>query len=506
MCCTGKVKICSCISQRQVTFTPRVLIADLKGGIGSMYEQGILYDTEPTSIESASNNRLWDGGKLEIASTEIPNLETPSTEALNEPDEAKHSTSSDDENDMKSSWADYLLPLFHPRSLAVIKEYSHNCKNRPFDIFTYGCNLWKTEQFSDDFSDRIRSYVEECDLMQGFHVLADSTDGFAGLGASCIQHLRDEYGKSILTFPCVDFNNADPSASDLIKVVNTALCWRHIGEHSSLYSPLSCGQIGWPFAADPRKFDSVTYKPELKYHSSAILATALDTLTLRYRTKKYPNVSLSDLCADLNKLGRRAAATSLSLPFPMKMKTDLIDMLDEFEGPLWTSLTPSCDIPMDDNMQSIALRGVPQDRMKRPIQQASRQISKPAYRCSSVHEMMTFYLACTCHASATYFTDVEAPLKIADPYPKIFDNNVTEDGSIAGWPVGADVKSVAVMAGMHSSGSIAAMYETLLKQIKRIRSIKKLHAFTDSGLDEDEFAECVHNLQDCKEAYEDHYI
>lgn len=68
------------------------------------------------------------------------------------------------------------------------------------------------------------------------------------------------------------------------------------------------------------------------------------------------------------------------------------------------------------------------------------------------------------------------------------------------------MKSVAVMAGMHSSRSIATMYETLLKQMKRVRSIKKLHTFTDSGLDEDEFAECVHNLQDCKEAYEDRYI
>ncbi|XP_032679851.1 protein misato isoform X2 [Odontomachus brunneus] len=504
MCCTEKVKIYSCISQKQVTFTPRLLIADLKGGIGSIYEQGILYDTKPTSIASTSNDQLWDVGKLEIANTELPNPEIPSIEASNEPDEAKDSISTNVENDMKS-WADYLLPVFHPRSLTVIKEYSHNCINRPFDIFTYGRNLWTTE-FCDDFSDKIRSYIEECDLMQGFQVLVDSTDGFAGLGAACIQHLRDEYGKSILTFPCIDFNNAEPSASDLIKVVNTALCWQHIGEHSSLYSPLSCGQVGWPFAADPRKLDNITYKAELKYHSSAILATALDTLTLRYRTKRYPNVSLSDLCADLNKLGRKAAAISLSLPFPMKIKTDLIDVLDEFEGQLWTSLTPSCDIPMDNNMQSIVLRGISQDRMKRPIQQANKQISKPAYRCSSVHEMMTLYLACTCHASATYFSDVEAPLKIVDPYPKIFNNNVTEDGSIAGWPVGTDVKSVAVMAGMHSNGSIAAMYETLLKQTKRIRSIKKFHAFMDSGLDEDEFVECVHNLQDCKEEYEDHYI
>jgi len=33
-------------------------------------------------------------------------------------------------------------------------------------VFNYGANLWKTEQFQDDFIDRIRVYVEECDNMQ----------------------------------------------------------------------------------------------------------------------------------------------------------------------------------------------------------------------------------------------------------------------------------------------------------------------------------------------------
>lgn len=239
-----------------------------------------------------------------------------------------------------------------------------------------------------------------------------------------------------MTFPCLDFNNSEPSASDLIKIVNTALCWQDIGEYSSLYSPLSCGQVGWPFAADSRKFENITYRPELKYHSSAILATALDTLTLRYRTKKYANASLSDLCVDLNKLGRKAAATTLSLPFPMKTKMDLIDILDEFEGSLWTSLTPSCNIPMDYDMRSLVLRGIPEERLKRPCHECpQQQLNKPAYKCSSVHEMMTFYLMCTSHASATYLSNIEAPLKIPLPYPRIFNNNVTEDGNITNCPV-----------------------------------------------------------------------
>ncbi|GAB1864451.1 Protein misato [Camponotus japonicus] len=486
--------------QKQVTFTPRLLLVDLKGALGYLSEQGSSYNT----ADDPDNQLLWDDTKLEITSAEL-SPKTPFIESLNKSNETVETESFNFENDVKS-WVDYTLPLFHPRTVTVVKKYLHNCTQQSFNIFMYGRDLWTTEQFSDDFSDRIRLYVEECDLMQGFQVLMDSTDGFAGLGASCVQHLRDEYGKSILTFPCLDFNNAEPSASDLIKIVNTALCWQHIGEYSSLYSPLSCGQVGWPFGADSRKFQNITYSPELKYHSSAILATALDTLTLRYRTKRYPNASLSDLCADLNKLGRKATATSLNLPFPMKVKMDLIDILDEFEGPLWTSLTPSCDISMDNNMQSVVLRGISEDRIKRPIHEANKQISKPAYKCSSVHEMMTFYLACTCHASPTYLSNIEAPLKLSLPYPKIFDNNVTENGNIAEWPIGADVNSVAVMAGMHSGNSIAAMYESLLKQTKRIRSIKKFHAFTDSGLEEDEFTECIHSLADCKGAYEDNYI
>lgn len=69
-----------------------------------------------------------------------------------------------------------------------------------------------------------------------------------------------------------------------------------------------------------------------------------------------------------------------------------------------------------------------------------------------------------------------------------------------------DVRSVAVMAGMHTNSNIATMYESLLKQTRRVRSIKKLHAFTDSGLEEDEFTECLHRLADCKEAYENYYL
>ncbi|CAK9805721.1 Protein misato [Anthophora quadrimaculata] len=487
--------------KKQVTYTPRLLLVDLKGAFGYLKQEGTLYDV---SNNEKAQQVLWDDKKVQVTKEETV-AKTPFIRNLDEPSESSETPVFNLENDV-NSWVDYLLPKFHPRTLNMIGQYKLDCAISPFDIFTYGRNLWDTEQFSENFSEKIRAYVEECDSMQGFQIILDSGDGFAGLGTSCMQYLRDEYRKSILSFPCMDSKKIEPSMTNMIQALNTALCWQSMDEHASLYSPLCCGQTAWPQVGDSRIFNHLTYNSELRYHSSALLATALDTLTIRYRRKEYPNVVLSDLCADLNKSGRKAAATSLTLPFPMTAKADLIDVLDDFEGTLWTSLTPSCDIPMDKNMQSIVLRGIPEERLKRPITHAIKQMSKPAYRCSTVHEMMMLYLSCTCHASATYLSTISSPLNIKSPYPKIFNNNISETGDVMGWPVGTDVQSVPIMAGLHSGSSLSAMYESLHEQLSKIRSIKKFHAFTESGLEEDEFKECLNHLLDCKENYEDQYI
>ena len=63
-------------------------------------------------------------------------------------------------------WADYLQTRYHPRTVSIINEYEHNNEDKPFDVFNCGSNIWKTEQFQEDFIDRIRIYVEECDNMQ----------------------------------------------------------------------------------------------------------------------------------------------------------------------------------------------------------------------------------------------------------------------------------------------------------------------------------------------------
>lgn len=483
--------------KREVTFTPRLLSVDLKGSLGYLSEHGNLYDDDDTQTD-ADSLCLWNPDNIEITKEEkVP--KAPFIQSLED------NNSIELIDDKIDSWVDYLVPRFHPRTINIIKEYKHKDDDKKFDIFNYGKNLWQTNQFQDDFSDKIRAYAEECDLMQGFQVLMDCTDSFGGLGSSCIEYLHDEYGKSILTFPLIDSTINEPSINDLIKSLNIALCWQHIGDNTSIYSPLCCNEEGWS-PKKPRKFNNIIYNENSKYHTSAILATALDTLSIRYRHKNYPGSALSDLCADMNKQGRKAAAMSLSLPFPMTVKNDLIDILDDIETSLWTSLTPNCEISGERNMQSFSLRGIPENRLKRPMIDAKKQMGKPAYRCTTVHEMMTMYLAYSCHASATYLTNVTEPLKINTPYPNIFNNNLHENGDIADWPVGETVKTIPVMAGLHSTSEMSKMFESLHEHVSKIKNIKKYHAFGESGLEQDDLTECLNHLLDTKESYEENYV
>lgn len=65
-------------------------------------------------------------------------------------------------------------------------------------------------------------------------------------------------------------------------------------------------------------------------------------------------------------VGRTAVAASLSLPFPVRRSSTLLQTLEEWEGPLFHSITPQCNLEEDTtNIQLLSLRGVPEHRLKK---------------------------------------------------------------------------------------------------------------------------------------------
>ncbi|KAJ8947875.1 hypothetical protein NQ318_010021 [Aromia moschata] len=502
--------------KNEVTFTPRLLFVDLKGSLKSLPESGNLY--APNFNDPSAE---WD-----------PDLVTVKTEPVNNKNQFQqdldssackniHRNAYDFEKDV-SVWSDFLYTRFHPRSVNIIREYQHCNENTPFDVFPLGTSLWKSPQFDDDFCNKIRSYVEECDSFQasdleiGFHMLTDCTNAFAGLSSSCVEHLKDDYDKSaLLIFPVMPSYFPDrvtsveeryqSLANDSVRVLNMALGFSAFSEHASLFVPLSVGSKGWRKPGPKRQFDLVEYDHELPYHSSALLASALETFSLKYRLKS-SHFTLTDLCADLNRNGRRAAAASLKLPFSLNGSADLLDCLDKWQGPLTQSITPSCEIGSENLIQYITLRGIKEEQLKQPPHLAQKQLKLPAYKCDSIASMLNMYLAYSTDFSISNVTAVNKPLNVATPYPRIFQAAAGRQANVSTRAVPEfGQENVPVLAGLHNGPPIGDMLESLYTETKRIK-FAKFPQFIAGGMESEEYEECLNTLSTLRENYVDDYV
>ncbi|XP_072393541.1 protein misato [Diabrotica undecimpunctata] len=498
----------------QVTFTPRLLLVDLQGSLGSLPEQGDLYDPKPDIFKESAN---WYDNLVEVQAGPSEH-KNKFQQDLDDVTKLQDVTKENYELEGTTKvWSDFLYGRFHPRTIEIVKEYQHCNENTPFDAFPLGQGLWKSHQFSEDFTDKIRNYVEECDNFQGFHFLTDCTNAFAGLSSSCLEYIRDEYDrKSVLLLPVIpsyfpdnDFSSEEEKnqslINDSVRVLNMTLGFNEFSAYSSLTVPLSIGSKGWRQPGPPRIFKNLDYNHKLPYHSSAILAAALDTVTLKHRLKNSP-FTLKDLSADLTQSGRKFVAASVQMPFPIHEKSDLLDCLDKWQGPLYQSITPNCEIGTSRLMQHITLRGIREDKLKKAQNIAGKQRELPAYRCSSVNEMLALYLSYSTDATASNVTVADDPLTVKNPFPQIFKNNVGCHGYInENMSDNQRVESIPLLAGLHSGFEIGEMLETLHTAARKIK-IARFHQFLSGGLEKDDFEDCLDNLFTLRENYEDSYL
>lgn len=387
------------------------------------------------------------------------------------------------------------------------------CFQESFDILNTGRRLWKSD-YGDTFSDNIRKYVEECDSMQGFHVNFDCTDGFSGLALGCIEHLADEYTKPILSYPIIAsyFPDNNPTnqeqrdksnLKDSTRLVNIALSLEQLSEHATMFVPICTGEKGWRKPGNPRTFHYMDYNPELYYHSSAILATAADTLSQKYRHKS--NIfTMSDVCVDMTGYGRKMAVSSLGMPFALNESGYLIDYLNNITKPIYSPITPSCKIGTDKIFQLITVRGISESYLKAPLKEAMAQMNLPAYRCNTVKEMFELYFQANNFLSATDVTVCANPLELKTPFPRIFSDTFNKYGFVKDDNRQEKVESCAVIAGYHNGQFVAEMLEKLHREVSRIK-FAKLHKFGEEGLEAAEYKECLDSLLQFKDNYEDDF-
>lgn len=136
-----------------------MLLVDLKGSLKTLAKQGTLYEPQPNI---STDNVAWEPQLLDIKQ-ERSETKNKFQQNLDKTTNGENITDDCDLDEEVRVWSDFLYTRFHPRTVNVINEYEHLNETIDFDLFPLGANLWRD---FDDFSDKIRNYVEECDCFQ----------------------------------------------------------------------------------------------------------------------------------------------------------------------------------------------------------------------------------------------------------------------------------------------------------------------------------------------------
>ncbi|XP_030832931.1 protein misato homolog 1 [Strongylocentrotus purpuratus] len=511
--------------QGEETYTPRLVCLDLKGSLNTLRAEGILYDLK------AEEDVLWGGditlhksspahknqfladleaqdeyyhqGEPKVGDDEddlsTPDMDTSEVNAddskFDDPPGLKHYDLDDD----VYVWSDFLRSHLHPKSVSVVKEYSHDSTVGGFDMFTQGKNVFRKKDVSDEIEDKIHFFVEECDHLQGFQVYLDFCDGFSGLGCGMLQGLADDYhGKGIFAAgvaPAI-FDDTNPLL-DSFRILNSVLSFSRLVAHSSLFVPLSLASTLWRKVGPPLSFPHLQYRPSMPYHTSGILASALDTATLPLRTVD-SSVTLSMMTDALGARGRKIASLHTSFPLSFHSSSTLADTLGGSLLPC-QPLTPHLgQETVAPFAQSVVLRGTPQDRIKRPPQKDLN----PYHKCYDEEEMLRNYLLSNYQRTLSSGRCVKQPCKTLAPFPHLFGPEVNRDGFLADEDRKKEqgVESIPAMTSLQSSPAVKHLLKSLLTEARKL-DIHKFHGYLEEGLEEDEFKEHLQDLEQLMPCY-----
>ncbi|XP_075763967.1 protein misato homolog 1 isoform X1 [Pelodiscus sinensis] len=507
----------------QETYTPRLILMDLKGNLNTLPQEGCLYGDPKRDTSVAwqgnlithqedpptRNLFLQDLSKLQGCLSSEGDL-GPRAHALSKdgsplPTQLHVSQKGRPLEGSVQVWSDYLRVRLHPRSTCMIRQYNYDGESCQLEAFGQGESLLHDPTYQEELEDRLHFYVEECDYLQGFQILCDLDNGFSGVGAKVTELLHDEYsGRGILTWGLTPvIQNTEVSGKDFYRLMNTVLGIVHLSSHSSLFCPLSLsGSLGLRPEA-PVTLPYAHYEASLNYHSSAILATALDTLSVPYRLQSSP-ISMAQLADAFNVSGRKVVTAGAALPFPMAHDQSLPDALCNYQLAVPWALLSSCGEPKDSCCfgQAVVLRGIGKEKQSCNCPPGS-QPKSALHACGTGEEVLECYL----HAQfpETFSTSylLQEPCKVSTPYPQFFSALLNTQGFLLDNPprCSTALESIPVLTAVQSSPVLYSALCRLYKELQRV-NLRRCASYFSAGVELSDFQEALHELRTLAQCYE----
>ncbi|XP_050045473.2 protein misato homolog 1 [Dermacentor andersoni] len=481
-----------------VTYTPRLLIADLRGSLGNLKTTGCLYDPPPSSANEAI---AWSG-KVTIHKAE-PETKVPSGSrdkdvqrfpADQDKDVCRVGHTSQLNRQVESKkepvqlWSEFLGVQLHPRTIHLITRYLHNNPDDPFDLFGIGNQCVEDHEWRNSFMDDVRWFAEDCDSLQAFNILLDGHDGFTGLTSSLLEILHDDYpNKSSICWPLFQplYNSINEGrvAVDMAhRHFNTVMCYHSLNRLSSAFCPLSVSSSHFqPFLRD---FKHLKFAGDLiPYDTSGVLGLAFDNLMCALKLKSQP-LEVPELVGQLCSPSKKLCVLGMGLPLGLG---ELQLLADWTQGSSLAMLTPGARNPAPSATNLAVMRGC-----------TTNMVSKSPRRVQDPSEVLWRFAERVCEGSIMWLRQVENPSRITlYGFPDIFGPFVTSTGLIScqarGPQTGVDhIPSLTCL----QNGLAASDVVSEVVQRGRQLDLGRFHRCVVAGTEPDLYREALHSVQE----------
>ncbi|KAI7849286.1 tubulin domain-containing protein [Circinella umbellata] len=416
-------------------------------GFGSLQKYNQLFTAE------ANDTVDWDQGINKVVSEQYP--KNAYQQQLDRMDVDPNTQPVELDDQSVKTWSDFNRIYYHPYSMNQVTTHNMDDSISPYNSYSVGRQSYSDfERETESFEDNFRHFVEECDNLQGFQLLASVDDAFSGFTEGLLHDVRDEFAKTPVL--CYGLQSSLLPTQERAKqriLLNRTLSMTRILDLCSSYIPLytpSSSHISRSGLAD-----YIHPKCNSVYHTSAILSSAIETISLSFRLKNN-FTSIGSLCDKMNGQGTtRLSGVSLSLPLPF-LKNGFQQTAERLKNNIaptieLTKRTPSKQSFDDDVFaEDIVVRGLPRGSVH-----ASNQ-GLYEYTRALYHKFP--------QADPQFIDKVPYPLPSS--YPRIFSYHCNSEGFITSENETEPVNSIPVLSRMYTGTELQPEIDYLAKQVE----------------------------------------
>ncbi|KAK2967536.1 hypothetical protein RJ640_030407 [Escallonia rubra] len=186
------------------------------------------------------------------------------------------------ENDVQF-WTDYSKVHYHPQSLYELNGLCMG--SQEFNNYGVGRDAFSRGLQGEEINERLRFFIEECDHIQGIQFMLDNTGGFSGLAAEFLESVADEFTNVPVLVYAVQapesYTNARGQKQTISRKLHDAISFSRLSSLSKLIVP-----VGLPSVSRSDASRVLCIKDEKPYHSSAVYASAIHSISLPFRMKR----------------------------------------------------------------------------------------------------------------------------------------------------------------------------------------------------------------------------